>query len=402
MIKMSQLGNRDLMRAMNRSIILNVIKTKGEIARAEIARQTGLSPATVTAITAELIEDDLVFEKAAGDSSGGRPPILLAVNPSGGYVVGIKLTETHAIGALTDLEANVITKKTILLESQEPSEVVCELALLSTELMVAAGLPQTKLLGVGIGLAGIIDYAQGILRQSPFFSWRDLPLRSLLQAQLHVPVYVDNDVNTLTHAEKWFGSGQGIHNFLVITVGRGIGMGIVINGQFYRGASGGAGEFGHITIEHNGRACSCGKQGCLEALVSEPGLLQTAAIAASNGHLPVVDTIEEFLTLVEQENPTAVQILNDAGKLLGRAIANVVNVLNPKKIILGGEGVRLGDPFFQPMKDEIFNNATAVLTADLQIQVEPWGDDAWARGAASQVLRELFESPVHREAIQVT
>lgn len=401
MKKLSPLGNRDLMRAMNRSIILNVIKNKGPIGRADIARQTGLSPATATAITAELIEEGLIFEKEAGYSSGGRPQILLAVNPSGGYVVGIKLTETTAVGALTDLEANIITKKTSLLESQDPKEVISALACLSMQLMELAGLPPTRLLGVGIGLAGIIDYPQGILRQSPFFTWQDLPLRRLLQEQLHVPVYVDNDVNTLTHAEKWFGSGQGIDNFVVITVGRGIGMGMVINGQFYRGATGGAGEFGHIMIEQDGRACSCGKLGCLEAHVSEPGIMQTAAEAVKRGDLPPAASIEDFLELARQGDTTAVQILNGAGRTLGRAVANVVNILNPQKIILGGEGVRLGDEFIRPMQQELFACATNVLTADLELHVEPWGDDAWARGAASQVLRELFESPVYREAHQV-
>jgi N-acetylglucosamine repressor len=140
-MKPSLLGNRDLIRAMNRSIVLNVIKTYGPIARAKVARQTGLSPATVTGITAELIAENLVFEKDMGDSSGGRRPILLAINPSGGYVIGIKLTETQAIGALTDLEATVIVKKTDNLHGRDPEVIVKQLSLLVSELLRMAGHP---------------------------------------------------------------------------------------------------------------------------------------------------------------------------------------------------------------------------------------------------------------------
>ena len=132
---------------------------------------------------------------------------------------------------------------------------------------------------MGLGLAGIVDSERGLLRRSPYLGWRDLPLRDLLQERLNVPVYIDNDVNTLTLAEQWFGAGQGIDDFLAITVGRGVGLGIVTNHQFYRGARGGAGEFGHTVVDPLGPLCDCGKRGCLETFVGDPGLLRMAAEA---------------------------------------------------------------------------------------------------------------------------
>src|SRR5689334_22710001 len=150
-------GNRDLIRAINRSIILNAIKTHGLIGRADVARLTGLSPATVTGITGDLIEEGLIFEKQPGDSSGGRPPILLAINPSGGYVVGIKLMEDQAIGALADLEATVLVKHVSPLPARTPACAVETLADLVRHLLAEAGVPQKKLIGVGVGLAGIVD-----------------------------------------------------------------------------------------------------------------------------------------------------------------------------------------------------------------------------------------------------
>jgi len=393
------LGNRDLIRSINRSVVLNAIKTHGPIARTQLARRTGLSPATITGIAAELIEDDLVFEKEIGDSRGGRRPILLAINPAGGYVVGIKLTEDRAIGALTDLEALVLVKRTDPLEEKTPQAVTAALARLADELLRKAGLPRKKLLGVGVGLAGIVDSERGVLRRSPFFGWRDLPLRDLLQEQLRVPVYVDNDVNTLTLAEKWFGAGQGVDHFLVVTVGRGVGMGMVINGQIYRGGAGGAGEFGHTVVDLDGPPCDCGKRGCLETIVGYPGLLRAAGEAHRRGELPAaVEDIDALLALAARGDPAARGIVARAGRQFGLAVANLINLFDPQRIIIGGEGVRMAAPFFDPMVAAIRGHVMPGLENDAEIRIEPWGDDAWARGAASLVLRELFESPVHREA----
>jgi N-acetylglucosamine repressor len=396
------LGNRDLIRAINRSIILNSVKTMGPVARAEVARQTGLSPATVTAITADLIAEELIFEKQTGDSSGGRRPILLAINPGGRYVVGIKLMEDRAVGALTDLEATIITRQVVALPAlptdtgaaaHEPEAILMALAGMVDGLLAQAAVPRARLLGVGLGMAGIVDSERGVLRQSPYMGWTDLPVRDLLQAKVNVPVYIDNDVNTLTLAEKWFGMGQDVDDFLTITVGRGIGMGIVVNRQFYRGGHGGAGEFGHTVVDPDGPLCDCGKRGCLEAMVGDPGLVRMANAALER---PVA-SVDELLALAEGGDEPARAVFGRAGAILGRAVANLVNIFDPQRIIISGEGARVGKWLFDPMCAAVDQHTMPALRQDVLISVEPWGDDAWARGAASLVLRELFESPVHRE-----
>lgn len=386
-------GNRDLIRAINSSHVLNAIKAHGPIGRADIARRTGLSPATVTSISASLISKNLVLEKSAGDSSGGRPPILLVINPKGGYVIGIKLTETNAVCALTDLEATVIAKTSMILSGHNPSQVVDDLTQMVTSFIREQKISKKQLLGVGVGVAGIVDAEEGLLRQSPIYGWENIPLRQMLQSKLNVPTYIENDVNTLTLTERWFGPGQGVDNFLTVTVGRGVGLGIVVNGQFYRGQNGGAGELGHTAIDPNGPLCACGKHGCLEAYVGDPGLVRAAQESVSKS----IQSIDELLQLAQNGNPAAIKIFNQAGRILGIGIANLINLFNPKKIIISGEGTKEGDFLFIPMKESIQQNTMPGLFDPKIVEIIPWGDDAWARGAAGLVLRELFESPIHKK-----
>jgi N-acetylglucosamine repressor len=386
-------ANRSLMRGINRSIILNIIKSRGAISRADIAQITGLSPATVTSITGKLIEENLVFEKAIGDSSGGRPPILLALNPRGGYVIGIKLMEFHAVAALTDLNATVLAKTLVDMPNKELDSVIDELVLLVNGLLRQGGIYKKQLLGVGVGLAGVVDSARGVLRQSPFFGWKEVPLCDLLQKRLKIPIFIDNDVNSLTLGEKWLGNGLSVDDYIVVTIGRGIGMGIVLNGQIYRGVGGGAGEFGHIIVDPEGPVCDCGKRGCLESFLGDQALLKAARLEVS----PHLKDIDDLVGRASAGQPAAVQFLSRAGALLGRQIANLVNIFNPKLVIISGEGIRMGEVFFAAMRTAFSQSAIQGLSDDTEIRINSWGDDIWARGAASLVLGELFNSPIQKE-----
>lgn len=384
-------GSRELIRAINRSNVLNCIKTQGPISRIEIARISGLSAATVSGITAELIESGLIFEKEAGDSLGGRRPIPLALNPKGGYVVGFKLAEDHITSALTDLNAKVIANRNSPLSGRSIESVILALEGGVKALLADGAIHKDQLLGVGVGLAGIIDAQNGILRHSPYFGWRNVPLREMLQMQLGVSAAVDNDVNTLTLTEQWFGMGQGIDNFLTVTIGRGVGLGMVINGQLYRGAHGGSGEFGHTVIDPNGALCDCGKRGCLEALIADPGLIREA-----KQKLGVQDlTMDELLSRATKGDQKAAAIFSSAGETLARGIANLINVLNPELIIISGEGVRAGNLLFDPMRVALSSYVMPGLAEDTQIRIDSWDDNAWARGAAGLVLGELFKSPAY-------
>jgi len=386
--------SKDMMRQMNRSLVLNTVRLKGPISRADIARVTGLSAASVSGLVTELIHEDLIFEQEEGNSSGGRRPVLLSLNPSGGYVIGIKLMEDHLIAALTNLESRVVDSMNAPFTGVEPGEVIQAIADGVAQLLETNAIPPVKLFGVGIGLAGIVDQNTGILRLSPIFGWQGLAFGKMIQEKLQVPVFIDNDVNTVTLTEKWFGIARDIDHFLTVTIGRGVGLGIVTNGRLYRG-KGGAGEFGHVVVDPDGPSCPCGKQGCLETYVADPGLV---ARAQSEGTLQdKVQTIDDLRSLAESGNPAAKAIYSVAGETLGRGIANLINVFDPEMIILTGEGVKACDLFVESMFKAIKTHTMPGMGSGTNVHIDELEDLAWARGAAGLVLRAVFESPIFKQ-----
>jgi predicted NBD/HSP70 family sugar kinase len=383
-------GNKKLIRTLNRSAVLNTIKAQPSISRTDIARSTGLSAATITAITGDLIGSGLVLEKDEGDSRGGRRPILLAINPDGRYVIGIKLSENHITGVLTNLISDVVASTKLDFRTRSLDQVLMLLEKVIRQLLEEAAIDPAKLLGVGLGLAGIVDSARGVLRDSPIFGWNNAPIAERLKRSLKVDVFIDNDVNTLTINEQWFGQGQNLENFITVTVGRGVGLGIVLNGQIYLGVKGSSGEFGHTVIDPEGPLCECGKHGCLETFVSDPALLSRAQESID----PNLTSIAALISLADAGDKKAQALFADAGVILGQGVANLINVLNPEMVILSGEGVRAGDHLLTPMREAIDQHVMPGLKGDTRIQIDQWEDDAWARGAAGLVLKRLFEFPI--------
>jgi predicted NBD/HSP70 family sugar kinase len=386
-------ANRDLMRDLNTNLVVNLVKTGGPISRAELARQSKLSPATITGIVGRLLRTGILSEVAIGPSKLGRPPVLLRLNQRAGYVVGIKLTEYGLTTVVTNLAAEVVhsAESTASLVGN-PQLALTAIEAAVRDALAKSGVKRKMVLGIGIGLAGIVDAAAGTCLYSHILHWRDVALSEPLRRRLQIPVWVDNDVNTLAVAEKWFGAGVGLHHFLTVTVGRGVGLGVVLNGELYRGAFGGAGEFGHTIVAPGGPPCQCGRQGCLEALVSEPVLRSQVSSVLGRSV-----SSQELVTLAAGADPRVRELLSEAGRQLGLALANLVTLLNPERVIVSGEGARLGPAFFEPMTQAVRETAFAGIGASVDIVIQRWGDDAWAIGAATLVLRELFSLPLAGE-----
>jgi predicted NBD/HSP70 family sugar kinase len=380
------------MRRMNEALVLGLIHDLGPISRSEIAEESGLSLAAISSIAGALIEQGIVIEERRGESTGGRRPILLAINRAAALVIGVKLTQEQIIVALTDLGAEIVEQRARPLGPDlHPDTVVAALASLVDELRAAH--PGKRVLGLGLGMAGIIDRDQGVCRWSPFLHWRDVPVRDLLEARVGVPVIVENDVNALAIAERWFGAGAGAPDFVVVTLGVGVGMGLMLNGELYRGARDGAGEFGHSTVIEGGPLCNCGKRGCVEAYVGEPALRRAAAEAAGE---PIA--FEAAIERARAGDETLAAVFANAGHMLGLGLAAVLNLLNPSLVIVGGEGAHVLDLLLPSLRETLARHCFADLFEGVDLVVEPWGDDAWARGAAGLMLDEFFHPPKQRDA----
>src|SRR5664280_1496306 len=272
-------GSKRLLRDLNRSIVLNLIAARARISRTGLARESGLPAATITHIVGDFVRAGLVVETPSEESSGGRKPVLLTLNPAAGYVVGVKLREDGMTVAICDLDcAPLYHAEAPLIPSLEPYKAVEAIAGAIEHCITAAGVPRSVVFGAGVGMPGLVDSVHGICRLSAILHWNAVEIGPALEYKLRLPVRVDNDVNTLAVAERHFGAGREVGDFILVTVGRGIGLGVVVGGEIYRGSHGGAGEFGHITVDTSEQAalCNCGKRGCLEAVASDYGILRAA------------------------------------------------------------------------------------------------------------------------------
>ena len=389
-------GRRELIRDINRTLLLNLVREKGVASRAELARASGLSPSTVTGISASLLADGFLLEDAqpsaaaTGPATIGRPATNLRVNARAGYVVGIKVTPDHLAAIITDLAAMPLAATSVERgHADQPQAVVAQFTAIVDHCVAEAGVDRESLLGLGIGVPGRVDPETGRVAGSPLADWGHLDLVAILEMSLGLPVHLDNDVNTLTVAEQLFGAGRGFADFVVVTIGLGIGMGIVVGGNIHRGATGGAGELGHVQAVSNGPDCWCGRRGCLEAVAAEPALIRE--VLASTGRL----VKPADLARLADADPEIAAILERAGRLVGRAIATATMILDPGRVVVSGEGVRLGEHYLAALRDGLCERAAKEVRTE--VVIEQWGDEAWARGAATLVLRELFHPAYLRD-----
>jgi len=395
------------MKQINHSITLNLIKSQGPLSRTEIARISGLGMATVSDLTGELLESGVIEEVGEAASIGGRPSILLKLNSKARIVVGVKLIESGLTVALVDLAADVLHHRFVPARGLHDPQAAIGAIIQAVEATLGeSGIPRAKVLGIGLGLAGVIDSDQGVCHYSSILGWRDVELARPLEEQFKLPVCIENDVNALTLAEQWFGRGHGLDHFLVVTIGRGIGLGIVVNRQLCAGAFGGAGEFGHITMQENGPLCDCGKRGCLQALAGDRAIVRMAHDDVEAGRYSVLSqdskvkgrlTVARIAEAAQQGDPLALDTLARAGHALGLGLSYVVNLFNPQLIVLSGEGLRAGQALVKAAQETMRKHIFQGLDKGLQIVVTRLGDEAWARGAACVVLSELYKHPIQKD-----
>ncbi len=393
-------GSKQVIRDINRTIILNLIKANGAISRAKLTELSSLAPPTVSEIVAGLRDQGLIIETAAVVSGRRGPrPVLLELNRDGGVAVGIMLRRDGMNLVITNLVADVIHRANEPFSSAAGPDETLELVVQTVRHEVrAAGIAWKKVIGLGVAMTGVIDRATGVCGESYILGWHDVHVGGILRAALGVPVHVDNDTMTLTVAEQHFGLGQNRDNIVLVTVGRGVGMGAFINGELLRGYRNVGAEFGHITMVLDGPTCPCGKRGCLEAIASDVGIVQAAA-AVDPGEYGGA-TIEELTGLAAAGDVPLRQIFEQAGVALATGVSNVINLFGPELLVLTGEGLRAGDLLLEPLRRTLPRCTFGKRLEMTEIAVKPWDPawEPWARGAASLVLDDMLRLPLYERS----
>jgi predicted NBD/HSP70 family sugar kinase len=382
-----------------RQQVFDRVRASGLVPRVQLAKELGVSPASVTTITSELIEAGLIEEVAAPrdpELGRGRPAVALGVRGAAHYVVGMKLSDREHTAVVVDFAGTMLADDVI---AREPgptglAEMLDAIEHLLDRVCAKAGIGRADLSALGVGVPGFVDHAEGMVHWSSTLTERTVPLAAAAQARIGLPVHIDNDANMVALAELWFGAGRSLPDFAVVTIEHGVGMGFVMNHRIYRGAQRLGLELGHTKVQLDGALCRCGQRGCLEAYVADYALAREAMTALNLNHRqspsePVL--LESLYQHAKAGNATARSIFRRAGRYLAMGLANVVNLFDPALIILSGERMKYDYLYaaetLAEMRDLVINSGRP----QPPIEIHAWGDLLWAHGAAALALSAVSE-----------
>lgn len=384
-----------------RSLVLRLIKESGPISRGEIAERTGFISSTVANITNDLIEAGLVKEGQQGPSQGGRRPMLLELNGEHAYVVGVNIGYSNTVALLVDLAGKVMDRAVVsTLPWRGCDAVLQSVAGAVRDLLKNNPQAADKVRGIGVGVPGIVDPRLGVSVFSPNLQWEREPVAAKLSRLVGIPVVVDNDVRMATLGEWRYGAGKGSNDFIALFVGSAVGCGLVLNSTLHYGATSSAGEIGHTIVEPDGPHCSCGRDGCLEAVASGRAIAASAIAGLTMGinsslAAAVGDDMSKVTAALVAEHaaagdPFCSELMRRTGSYLGSAIATLVNTLNPEIVAIGGGVSRAGELLLQPIRESYREKAIKHVMDSVQIIPAQLDKDAGPRGAAALVIDRLM------------
>ncbi|MBP0453004.1 ROK family transcriptional regulator [Kitasatospora sp. RG8] len=389
---------RDLRRG-SRSALLRRLYFDGPLSRQELGAVTGLSAGSISNVTGELLADGLIEECGSVDSDGGRPRILLQVAAGRAHLVGVDVGETQVRVALFDLaRTELAASDRPLSDCGHDVDHVVELILAGlAEVLERTGTDPATVLGVGIGVPGIVEQGDpggdgaGIVVHSQTVGWDAVPLGRLLRAGTGLPLFVDNGAKTLGQAEMWFGAGRGVRHAVIALFGSGVGACVIADGVRFRGATSSAGEWGHTKVHVGGRRCRCGALGCLEAYVGAEALVERWGGAPAGGGEKA--GLAALLAAAEAGEPAAAGLLVEAAEYLGAAIADLVNLFNPERIVIGGwAGLLLGPRLLPAIRAAATAYALRFPREQTSIVLGTLGPEAVTVGAATLPLTDFLDS----------
>ncbi|MEK4714715.1 ROK family transcriptional regulator [Sporosarcina sp. FSL K6-5500] len=381
-------GTFQWMKSVNKSIILNKIRTDAPISRAQIAKETKLTPPTVSSNVKELIEQGLVKESKLGESQGGRKPTMLLINNQELYVVGVDAGPEMIECILTDLSGKILNRTLSKLTTPLTNN---QFLIILKDCIhnCIKDIPSTskKIIGIGIAMHGVVDVETGTSLFAPILSLTNVPIKEELEKEFELEVKVENDARAMALGESWFGDHGELTSMLVVNIGRGVGAGLIIDGDLYHGAQDIAGEVGHMTIDLNGEICECGNRGCLQTFTTGPAIARRAMKSISQELI----TAEEVYELAIRGNEEFVTLLKETGRVIGIGLTNLIHIINPQKIVLGG-GVTKAKEFILPVILKTIEECALTPRAkQTEVTITKLGDDATLIGAVSLLLVDVFD-----------
>ncbi len=379
--------------------VLQLVWRERQISRAEIARRKGLSRSTVSLIVEELLARGLVREGGAGESRGGRRPIVLQFEDDAAVILGVDLGATHVAVALTNLRGAVLAwEHRMHAVREDPAGALALVNELAERCLAAWGGRRALLLGAGVSVPSPVDPARpDFLNEVVLPRWKGVSVTQELRRRFRIPVEVDNDANLGALAEHWWGAGRGVDHVAYVKLATGIGAGFFIDGKIYRGANGTAGEIGHITVDPGGEPCGCGLRGCLVTRVGSPALVRRARELLGTRRDGALGGRKLDVTAVEDAalagDPVARQVIREAAEHLGVAVAGLMNLLNPTVVILGGGLVRVGELLLGPLRETVHARTLVTSVQGARIVASPLGARSIAIGAATLLLQRALSDP---------
>jgi predicted NBD/HSP70 family sugar kinase len=393
-VSQTRIGSLESLRRLNRLRVIDALRAEESISRAEIARRTGLSRSTVSSLVTDLQADGLVVERAEGTSTaygdqGGRPPIMLSFDASAGAAVGIDFGHRHLRVAVSDLASNVLAQRELALDTDHSAEDGLDAATeLVTQALDDAGVERSRVVGAGVGLPGPIEQSSGVVGSAAILpGWVGVPAAEEMHRRLDLPVVVDNDANLGALAEAAFGAGRDASDLVYIKASSGIGAGLILNGRLYRGTSGLAGELGHVLADREGLVCRCGNRGCLETVASSGALVEL--LHRSHG---TDVTVAEMVRMARDGDLGSQRVIGDAGRAIGRAVADLLNVLNPELVVVGGDLAAAGEILLEGVRESITRAALPAAAGASRVVAGVLGDRAQVLGAVALVVSESDRS----------
>jgi len=395
--------NKTLLNTMNKQNVLNIIRNKGPIYKAEIARITGLSITTVTKIADCFLSRGLIKVTGYGDTDRGKPPEVLMFVPSAHHVIGVDVGTTNITSVLVDLSGKVIFKRVMTTGNRDnPSVVIKKIIESINDTMESSNAHKENIIGIGVGMPGLIDVGRGLVVFSPDFCWENVDLLTSLKQAFHTDIIIDNVTRAMAMGERWFGSGRGKDNFFCVNLGYGIGSAIVINDELYHGVTGKSGELGHMIADPSGPQCACGNYGCLEALSSANAISQHARSRIEQGEPSVITAMvggdlerieaKTVFDAARSGDALAISVIGKAIDYLGALVASIINFLDPELIILNGGITKAGAVFIDTLRSVVKQYQMRHTGNKTDIIISSMGDNAAAIGAASLIINKFIEN----------